>query len=83
MIKGKRKSSLGICYLTEKDAKAVAKQLNAAAAGGERHEKSFWEVTLEDENKYTVCKAMDDSASSLRKSTRMNNFVNSINHPRT
>ena len=40
----------------------MAKQLNAAAAE-ERHEKSFWEVTLEDENrKYTVYpKLMDDS----------------------
>ena len=60
--RGKGNRPYGICYLTEKDAKSVAKQLNAAAAE-ERHEKSFWEVTLEDENrKYTVYpKLMDDA----------------------
>lgn len=52
----------GICYLTEKDGKAVAKKLNVAAAE-EKHEKSFWEVTLEDGNKkYTVYpKVMKDA----------------------
>ena len=60
--RGKGNRPYGICYLTEKDAKAVTKQLNAAAAE-ERHEKSVWEVTLEDENrKYTVYpKLMDDA----------------------
>ena len=44
----------GICYLAEKEAKVVAKQLNIAAEE-KRHEKSFWEVTLEDKDrKYIV-----------------------------
>ena len=51
----------GICYLAEKEAKVVAKQLNIAAEE-KRHEKSFWEVTLEDKDrKYIVYpKIIDD-----------------------
>jgi len=50
----------GICYLAEKEAKVVTKQLNIAAEE-KRHEKSFWEVTLEDkEKKYIVYPKMID-----------------------
>ena len=51
----------GICYLAEKEAKVVTKQLDIAAEE-ERHEKSFWEVTLEDKDrKYIVYpKIIDD-----------------------
>ena len=50
----------GICYLAEKEAKVVAKQLNIAAEE-KRHEKSFWEVTLEDKDKkYIVYPKMID-----------------------
>ena len=51
----------GICYLAEKEAKVVAKQLDIAAEE-ERHDKSFWEVTLEDKDrKYIVYpKIIDD-----------------------
>ena len=50
----------GICYLAEKEAKVVTKQLNIAAEE-KRHEKSFWEVTLEDKDKkYIVYPKMID-----------------------
>ena len=50
----------GICYLADKEAKVVAKQLNIAAEE-KRHEKSFWEVTLEDKDrKYIVYPKMID-----------------------
>ena len=60
----------GICYLAEKEAKVVAKQLDIAAEE-ERHEKSFWEVTLEDKNrKYIVYPKMIDD----RKITEINTY---------
>jgi len=50
----------GICYIAEKEAKVVTKQLNIAAEE-KRHEKSFWEVTLEDKDKkYIVYPKMID-----------------------
>ncbi|MDO4873171.1 MAG: phosphotransferase [Carnobacterium sp.] len=60
----------GICYLAEKEAKVVAKQLDIAAEE-ERHEKSFWEVTLEDKDrKYIVYPKMIDD----RKITEINTY---------
>lgn len=60
----------GICYLAEKEAKVVTKQLDIAAEE-ERHEKSFWEVTLEDKDrKYIVYPKMIDD----RKITEINTY---------
>ena len=60
----------GICYLADKEAKVVAKQLNIAAEE-KRHEKSFWEVTLEDKDrKYIVYPKMIDD----RKITEINTY---------